>query len=83
MKYLTYSGMIQNYDKISRWNVEFSKVYTLWKININSKIINKKMWYIGTTICISNNKLKKISFKNSFIWKSEKWLKRIHNPFVK
>jgi hypothetical protein len=42
MKYLTYSGMIQNYDKISRWNVEFSKVYTLWKININSKIINKK-----------------------------------------
>jgi len=40
------------------------------------------MWSIGKTICIFNNKLQKISFTNYFIWKNEKKLKRIHNPFV-
>jgi hypothetical protein len=39
------------------------------------------MWYIGETICIFNNKLQSISFKNSFIQKNEKGLKMIHNPF--
>jgi len=29
------------------------------------------------------NKLQKNSFKNSFIWKNEKWLKNIHSPFIK
>jgi hypothetical protein len=32
----------------------------------------QNMWSIGATICIFNNKLQKISFKNSLIWKSEK-----------
>ncbi len=45
--------------------------------------LTQKMWCIGATICILNNKLQNISFKNSFIWKSEKWLKKTHNPFVK
>jgi hypothetical protein len=46
-------------------------------------MINEKMWSIGATICIFKNKLQKILFKNSFIWKSEKIFKMIHNPFVK
>jgi hypothetical protein len=45
--------------------------------------LTQNMWYIGATICIFNNKLQNISFKNSFIWKNEKGLKRIHSPFVK
>jgi hypothetical protein len=45
--------------------------------------LTSNMWYIGATICIFNNKLQKISFKNSLIWKSEKGLKRTHGPFVK
>jgi hypothetical protein len=75
--------MIQNYDKISRWNAEFNQISTFWKNHIYSIVINKNMWYIGTIICILNNKLQKISFKNSFIWKSEKWLKKFCSPFVK
>jgi hypothetical protein len=39
----------------------------------------QNMWSIGATICIFNNKLQKISFKNSLIWKGEKWLKRIQS----
>jgi hypothetical protein len=34
--------MIQNYDKFSRWNVEYGKIYILWKIHIYSTMINKK-----------------------------------------
>jgi len=45
--------------------------------------LTQNMWSIGVTICIFNNKLQKISFKNSFIWKSEKKLKMTHNTFVK
>ncbi len=26
---LTYLGMIQNYDKFSKWNIESGKIYTL------------------------------------------------------
>jgi hypothetical protein len=49
------------------------------------KWLTQNMLYIGATICIFNNKLQKISFKNSFIGKSEKWpqKKRNHNHFVK
>jgi len=72
LKWLTYFGMIQNYDKFSRWNTKSRKIYTFWEIHIYSTMVNKKMWSIGVTICIFNNKLQKISFKNSFIWKSEK-----------
>jgi len=45
--------------------------------------LTQNMWSIGVTICIFNNNLENISFKNSFIWKNEKGLKRTHNPFVK
>ncbi len=45
--------------------------------------LTQNMWLIGATICIFYNKLQKISFKNSFIWKSGKGLKMIHNPFIK
>jgi hypothetical protein len=45
--------------------------------------LTQNMWSIGATICIFNNKLQKISLKNSFICKGEKGLKDIHNPFVK
>jgi hypothetical protein len=45
--------------------------------------LTQNMWSIGATICIFNNKLQNISFKNSFIWKSEKGLKKINSPFVK
>ncbi len=38
--------------------------------------LTQNMWSIGATICIFDSKLQKISFKNSFIWKNEKWLKR-------
>jgi hypothetical protein len=34
--------------------------------------LTQNMWLIGATICIFNKKLQKISFKNSFIWKSGK-----------
>ncbi len=47
------------------------------------KWLAKNMWYIGATICIFTNMLEKVSFKNSFIWKSEKGLKRTQGPFVK
>jgi hypothetical protein len=45
--------------------------------------LTQNIWSIGATICIFYNKLQKISFKNSFIWKSEKKLEKIHIPFVK
>ncbi len=53
------------------------------KIKFIQKWLIKKTWFIGATIYILNNKLQKISFKNSFIWKSEKWLKMTHSLFVK
>jgi hypothetical protein len=74
--------MIQNYDKISEWIAKFGKIYTLWKIHIYPTMINT-MWSIRATTCVFNKKLQNISFKNSFIWKSEKKLKKIHSPFVK
>jgi hypothetical protein len=75
--------MIQNYDKFSRWNVESSRIYTLWNFHIYSKWLTQNMWSIVATICIFNNNLQKISFKNSFIWKTEKGLKMTHSFFVK
>jgi len=45
--------------------------------------LTQSMWSIGASICIFNNKLQEISFKNSFMWKSEKRLKKIHYPFGK
>ncbi len=40
LKQVTYFGMIQNYDKFSKWNVESGRIYTLWKIHIYSTMIN-------------------------------------------
>jgi hypothetical protein len=34
--------MIQNYDKFSRWNENFDKIYTLWKIHIYLAMTNTK-----------------------------------------
>ncbi len=45
--------------------------------------LTQNMWFNAVTIGILNSKLQKISFKKNFIWKNEKELKRIHNPFVK
>jgi hypothetical protein len=77
--------MIQNYDKIWRWNAKFSKIFTSWKIHIYRAFIQQwlrqNMWYIGETVFIFNNKLQNISFK--IRWKSEKRLKWIHSLFVK
>jgi hypothetical protein len=39
--------------------------------------IVQNIWYIGTTICIFNNKLQKVSLKNSYMWKNEKDYKRL------
>ncbi len=44
--------------------------------------LTQNMWYIGATIYIFGNKLQKISFKNSFIQKNEKRLKKNHSSFV-
>jgi hypothetical protein len=41
------------------------------------------MWSIGAIMCIFNNKLKKISFKKHFIWKSEKMTKKDSQSFCK
>jgi hypothetical protein len=34
LKKLAYFGMIQNYDKFSKWNVKFNKIYTLKNFHI-------------------------------------------------
>ncbi len=43
----------------------------------------QKMWCIGETINIFNNKLQNVLFENSFLCKSEKDQKMTHNPFTK
>jgi hypothetical protein len=53
------------------------------KIIFIQQWLTQNIWSIGTTIDIFNNKLQKISFKYSFIRKSEKLLKIIHSSFVK
>jgi hypothetical protein len=42
LKWLTYFGMIQNYDKFSRWKPKSNKIYTLWKIHIYLVMSNMK-----------------------------------------
>jgi hypothetical protein len=41
------------------------------------------MWYIRATMFVFNNNLQKNSFKNSFVWKSEKKLKKNSQSFHK
>jgi hypothetical protein len=38
----TYFGMIQIYDYFKRWNIQFGKIFTLWKFYIYSKWLTKK-----------------------------------------
>jgi hypothetical protein len=83
LKEVAYFGMIQNYDKFSRWNQNLAEFTHFEKFIFIQQLLTQNMWSIGATMCIFINKLQKISFKNSFIWKSEKWLKKTHNPFVK
>jgi len=45
--------------------------------------LTQNMWFSGATMCILNKKVAKDFIEKSFIWKNEKKLKRIHNPFVK
>ncbi len=72
--------MIQNYDKFSRWNEKSTHFEIFLFIQ---QWLTQNLWYIEATICILNKQFQKNSLKNSFIQKSEKGLKRIHNPFVK
>jgi hypothetical protein len=74
--------MIQNYDKISKWNVEFGKIYTFWKIYVVQQWLTQNMWNIGATTSIFNNKLQKILFKNSHM-KNEKKTKKHSHSFCK
>jgi hypothetical protein len=74
--------MIQNYDKFFKWNTKSSKIYALWKIHIYSTMINTKhVIYWGNYVFLITS-CKKITLNNSFIWKNEKRLKMIHNPFI-
>jgi hypothetical protein len=73
--------MIQSYDKFSRQNTKFGKMFTLWKIHIYSKMLSQNMSSIGEIIF--NNRLQNISFKNSFIWKSGKDKKKTLESFCK
>jgi hypothetical protein len=34
--------MIQNYDKFSKWNAKFNKIYTFWDFYIYLTMINTK-----------------------------------------
>jgi hypothetical protein len=60
-----------NYDNFSKWNTKSNKIYRFWKSHIYSTTTNMNMWYIEATMCIFNNKLQNISFKNFVIWKNE------------
>jgi len=64
--------MIQNYDKVSSWNAKFTHFEIFIFIQ---QWLTQNMWSIGATICL-DNKLQKISSKNTFIWNNEKWLKK-------
>jgi hypothetical protein len=54
--------MIQNYDKFSRWNAKFNKIYTFWKIHIYSTMINMKHAIYGGKYMYFLYNLQKISF---------------------
>jgi hypothetical protein len=62
--------MIQNYDNFSRLTQNLAKSTHFEKTIFIQQWLTQNMWNIKATICIFNNKLQKISFKNSFIQKS-------------
>jgi hypothetical protein len=56
---------------LKKWKIEFNRICTLWNFHIYSTMNNTKhVMYWGNCICIFNNKLQKVSFKTSFIWKN-------------
>jgi len=59
--------MIQNYDKISKWNVESDIITHFEKFIFIQQWLTQNMWSIGATRCIFSNKLQKISLKISLI----------------
>jgi hypothetical protein len=69
---LTCFGTIWNYDKFSRQNTKFSKIYILSKIRIYSKFYFLKNKHIGAT---TNKMFQNISFENSSFWKHVFWQK--------
>ncbi len=69
--------MIQNYDKFQDETQNLAKSTHFEIFIFIQQWLTQSMWYIGATICIFNDKLQKISFKNSFMQKSEKGLKNI------
>jgi hypothetical protein len=50
--------MIWNYDKFSKQNAQFDKIYTLEICIFIQQWITQNMWYIESATCIFNNKLK-------------------------
>jgi hypothetical protein len=67
--------LIQNYDKSSKWNIKFDKIYIFKKIHIYWKMINtkkKKSDLLRWVYIFLITSYKKISFQKKIIWKSGK-----------
>jgi len=62
---LTCFGMIWHYEKNSRRNTKFGKIYALSKIHISPNLIGKKKWNIRVIINKIYKKFQNISFENS------------------
>jgi hypothetical protein len=63
-------GMIWNCGHFKKWNIKSIKNFHAFKSSNLFKMINRKMLCIRETFNIFYNKLQKLSFKNSFAWKS-------------
>jgi len=74
--------MIQTSNTFSNEMQNQTKLAHLKKIISIQEWITQNIWYIGAIICIFNNKLQKIWFKYSFIWKSEKARKEFTIFFI-
>ncbi len=53
LKEVAYFGMIQNYDKFSRWNQNLAEFTHFEKFIFIQQLLTKNMWSIATTICIT------------------------------
>jgi hypothetical protein len=61
---LTCFGMIWKYDKLSRRNIKFGKIYAFSKIHISSNLIVKRKRHIRATANIIYKKFQNVSFEN-------------------